>query len=221
MRGFAHTLIKATINACANKAGSTNAGYPMRRTLTSLAVLLNISLAGCVPTAKPIDHAADFRAEGKLAARSSQGSESAQFVWQQFGETFDITVAGPAGLKAARLSGDDRSARFRQGEIDISANSADDLAERLLGFPAPASSMRYWIVGEADPNHTARNQQRDSQGRLINFEQQQWQVELGNFQTVNGRDLPGRVRATQRVGQVTFVIKNWQYNAGLPSSKQP
>ena len=191
----------------------------MRRTLTSLAVLLSISLTGCVPAAKDAFDNADFRAEGKLAARSSAGSESAQFSWQQLGERFEITAAGPAGLKAARLSGDARGARFQQGDIDVRADSIDDLAERLLGFEAPASSMRYWITGEADPEFPSSNESRDAQGRLIGFEQQQWQVELGNYQTVSGRELPKRIRATQRAGQVTFVIKQWQWGQGLSSTQ--
>lgn len=182
----------------------------MRSALISFALLLSISLAGCAPQRQDIANA-DFRAEGKLAVRSSQGSESAQFVWQQAGERFDISVSGPAGLKAARLSGDDKAARFRQGDVDVSAASADDLAERLLGFAAPASSLRYWLTGELDPHYPADNIQRDAQGNLTSATQQQWQLEFSQYQQVNGQSLPGKLRASQRIGQITLVIKQWQW----------
>lgn len=189
----------------------------MRSTLTRLTLLLSLGLTGCAPSVDQQSQSADFRAEGKLAARSLQDTQSAQFVWQQFGEQYDIRVSGPAGLKAAQLTGDERGARFRQGEIDLRADSADELAERLLGFPAPASALRYWLIGEVDPSTRAHHMTYDQAGRLQGFEQHQWQVELSNYQTVNGRELPGRIRATQRIGQITFIVKDWQW--GLSSGR--
>lgn len=183
------------------------------RLFIALLAAFCLLLAGCATQSPRVADAdrAGFRAEGKLAARSSQSNQSAQFIWQQQGEAFEITVSGPVGFKAARLSGDARSASFRQGDVHVSADSADELAERLLGFPMPASALRYWLTGSAAPDLPLRQVSYDAQQRLSRFEQTGWLIQLDDYTEVSGHTLPTRIRVSHPQGQLILAIKQWQW----------
>lgn len=89
----------------------------------------------------------DLRAS---VAASGAASGRASLHWRQVGERFVITVAGPFGVGATRLEGDQSQVQVTRGkEQYISVNPQADLA-RAMGVAIPLELLGFWVRGVPD-----------------------------------------------------------------------
>lgn len=147
---------------------------------------------------------------GKLAVRTAEQSESAQVLWLQDGNHFDIHLSGPAGLKATHIYGTQGDANFEQGDRLASADSVEALSEQLVGWPLPATELTWWLRGLPATNARSRSVSYTTEGWLSYLAQDGWAIHFSNQQRVGHLVLPGRIEATRGEVKIILVIKEWQ-----------
>lgn len=147
---------------------------------------------------------------GKLAVRTPQQSESAQVLWQQDGNSYDIRLAGPAGLKATHIYGKPGDANFEQGDHLANADSVEALSEQLVGWPLPAAELTWWLRGIPANSEQIQSAGYTAEGWLSSLVQDGWTIHFSNHQPVGHLVLPGRIEAARDDVRIILVIKEWQ-----------
>lgn len=147
---------------------------------------------------------------GKLAVRTPQQSESAQVLWQQDADSYDIRLAGPAGLKATHIYGKPGDANFEQGDHLASADSVEALSEQLVGWPLPAAELTWWLRGIPASSERIQSIGYTTEGWLAYLVQDGWTIHFSNHERAGGLVLPGRIEAVRDDVKIILVIKEWQ-----------
>lgn len=148
--------------------------------------------------------------DGKLAVTAGQERQSAQFRWVQQGDTYDLRLSGPAGLKATRLRGKPGAVVLEQADRHEQASNAEDLSQRLIGWPLPASYFQYWLKGLPAPNIAPEHAQYAQNGLLEELAQGGWTLRFSQYQQHGAIQLPGRIEADHNNIHVILLAKQWQ-----------
>lgn len=197
---------------------------PMRkydRPLTILAVLM--CLAGCTSLRQQpsVDGTPDralqtrlstihrWSIEGKLAVHTAQASDSARLQWQQDGQTFDIHLSGPAGLKATHVYGFPGNVVFEQGDQHERAASAEILSEKLVGWPLPAAELTAWILGLPASHSRIQHTSYTKEGLLAELAQDKWEIHFSDYRKTGDVMLPGKIEAVRNETRITLIVKRW------------
>ena len=168
--------------------------------------LLCCLLWGCAG-APPAPRSADFWIKGKLGVVYGDRAFSANFVWAQRGNRFDIELWGPLGQGRTRLRGVGRQLEVIDGQGGVlAAGRREALMVERLGWSFPVDLFLDWVNGRPAPGAPVRNRTSDSQNRLTGFEQSGWQVRYGRFQPFPAGPMPGRVTAQQPGSRVNLAI---------------
>ncbi|MBT8442915.1 MAG: outer membrane lipoprotein LolB, partial [Gammaproteobacteria bacterium] len=163
----------------------------MRILFAATALLSLLLLAGCA--ARPVqpetgidwDRRADllagesaWHAHGRIAFKAGKDGGSGSMSWKQAGEDARITLSGPFGAGAYEIAWDDErivvtSKKGEQVAAYTGRDAADRFLEAQLGWSFPARSIRYWLLGVADPEFTSARR-FDDDGWLAGIEQNGW-----------------------------------------------
>lgn len=194
---------------------------PIRAGRGLLLALLVTFLAGC-QTLQPAPELSaqqqaeqlialdQWQAEGKIALRLDNDNQSGFFKWDQQHEDYAIHIFGPFGRGTTWLRSDADGVILDNAETgQIQAQTPEALMEHVLGWQVPVSSLRYWMLGIADPHHPVEQLDLDARGFASTLHQQGWQVEFQNPQRVQGYHFPGRIRATRDHMRVTVAVNRW------------
>ena len=155
----------------------------------------------------------DWRLEGKLGFRAPAESGSAYLTWGQAAEHFSIRVQGPLGQGSAAIDGAPGNVMLSHEGEEFRGENAEQLLAQQLGWQLPVSDLRYWVRALPAPDRAARaNIERDERGLLLRQSQDDWVLEYGQYQWVQGHALPGRIKAqsASRGVRLNLVIKQWQ-----------
>lgn len=197
--------------------------YPAALTLTILLILL--SACATQPAPPPLElswgeHRAriqalqHWNAEGKLALRTEQGSESASFDWRQEGEQTRLQLQGPLGVNATTLISDGRQLEFRQGEErrlwDIS--NPTTIAEET-GWYLPLDALPHWLRGLPAPQLDIEALQLEHQ-RLRSLSQGGWTIHYDDYGAFETFDLPTRLEIRQGDRRARVIIRTWRLRSG-------
>lgn len=114
-----------------------------------------LALASCAPPAferpasEPLAPPRErFDLSGRLSARHSTESLSANFRWQHDGARDEFELGTPLGQTLARLTSDGSGVELvlSNGRVERASDWAT-LTERGLGWPLPVAGLVYWIQG--------------------------------------------------------------------------
>ena len=151
-----------------------------------------------------------WQAEGKIALSVKDYKESGNFDWQNQGGNFAIRFYGPLGLGAVKLTKEGKIVTFESAKDGThSAESAEELMQRLAGWQVPISQLQHWIKGIPAPG-AIESHQDDPAGQLVQLKQLGWTIDYSGYNLVNGWQLPGKLIASREQVRVVMVIKNWQ-----------
>jgi outer membrane lipoprotein LolB len=157
---------------------------------------------------------ARWQATGRLAVRTSQDGFSAHFDWRQAPGDGELSVRGPFGAGAARISIGSERIRIESGAdapIDIAApyDALDPVLSARIGFPLPLESLRYWLLGVPAPAIAAQPAGEDA------FQQSGWRVAARAFAPVEGAPgpLPGQVDMTRGSTRIRVLVDHWRMGA--------
>ena len=158
----------------------------------------------------------DWELRGKLGYRGPDTNGSAWLTWIQQAEHFDLTLTGPMGAGATRISGDAETAALSRGRDQIRASSASALTQEALGVSLPLEELLWWVRGLPAPGAPATTQLGEDQ-LLASLQQAGWQLQFDRYTSVAGLHLPSRISGTGTDNyqglSFTLVINRWQPGA--------
>lgn len=165
----------------------------------------------------------EWELRGKLGYRGPDANGSAWLTWVQDAEHFDLTLTGPMGAGATRISGDAEIAVLSRGRNESRASSASALTHEVLGVSLPLDELLWWVRGLPSPDAPAATQLGDDD-LLASLQQADWQLQFDRYTEVAGLHLPSRISGTGIAAyqglHFTLVINHWQPNAQSLIEKQ-
>lgn len=152
-----------------------------------------------------------FELKGRVAIAVADQGVNANLQWTQVGERTQLTLEGPLGVGAVRISatGDDLNIVNADGQrVDSDAAHAE-LASRL-GFDPPLQSLRYWIQGVPDPATAATETLEPGQQRLQALAQGGWSILYTSYILVGNEWLPARLSVQRDAVRVRVLVDGWR-----------
>ena len=192
--------------------------------LPSAAALL-LFLAACAgqPVNVPGDsnwqqHSAKLReltqwsAEGKLALRTPEQSESASFNWRQTGVITRLQLSGPLGVAATTLYNNGQTLEIRQGE-ELSTWDLTDTGAlaRETGWDLPLPALPHWIKGLPAPDINIQDiQMGPDPARIEVLKQDDWEIRYEAYEAFSTLMLPTQLHIQREDTTVRLIIRDWQ-----------
>jgi len=159
-----------------------------------VAVLL-LGLSGCAtqaPTGLALPEGSLSRT-GRFAVKTEQTNRAPEaiqggFVWRDSVAQLTLDLTNPFGSILARVTvhGNGATLERSNGEI-IQTMTPDSLVDQALGQSLPVQGLRDWLRVQQKPQPGMRVLERDSQGRIVSFEQDGWSARLSNFDALGPR----------------------------------
>ncbi len=217
---------------CLSLAGMpSQPGQARSRWWVAVPALVLVILGGCTlvrPAAEPpLDWAVrddrvaallDWQARGRLAVKSARGGGQGDMLWRQTADAARIRVSGPFGAGAYEIRWDPRtvSVTSRNGESVREwrgATAAETFLGEQLGWPFPAASTRWWLLGLADPASPALRE-FTAQGELMRLEQLGWTISYERYAPTAGLLMPARLTLESGEARLRVVIDRWCLEPG-------
>jgi outer membrane lipoprotein LolB len=152
-----------------------------------------------------------FELTGRVAIAAGDQGINANLQWTQAGAHSQVTLEGPLGVGAVRISatGDDLEIVSANGQhLDSDAAHAE-LASRL-GFDPPLKSLRFWIQGVPDPASRSTETLEPGQPRLEELSQDGWIIHYTSYSSVAGEWLPAHLSVQRDTVRVRLLVDGWR-----------
>ena len=183
-----------------------------------LAAFLCLAVAGCTGLPRPPETPETFVLTGKVGVREADESFSANLLWHQMGEAFEIDLWGPLGQGRVKLVKKDGEIRLESDKGVLAQGEPEAVMRAHLGWSLPLAVLPAWVQGGPVDEMPVSGLTRDEAGRVLGFEQLGWQVALERYQSVGTdaapggpeRELPRRITATRDDARVRLVISEWR-----------
>ena len=153
-----------------------------------------------------------WTANGKLAVRTADTSESASVIWQQDNRLTHLQLSGPLGMGATTIDSDGQRLDIRRGDdhttLDISTPDAILLN---TSWDLPLRALTYWIRGLPAPDvKIQRIQLNETTALLQSLQQDDWEVSFDKYGQFQEYILPTRLQINRGTTRVKLVISRWQ-----------
>jgi outer membrane lipoprotein LolB len=165
-----------------------------------------------------LEHSARLRglthwsAEGKLALRTPEQSESASLNWHQTGVITRLQLSGPLGAAATTLYSNGQTLEIRQGEELSTWDLTDTNAlEQKTGWDLPLLALPHWIKGAPAPDIDIQQMQMRPDLALIEtLRQDNWEIRYETYAQFGTFTLPTRLHLRRGDTTVRLIIRDWQ-----------
>lgn len=153
-----------------------------------------------------------WTANGKLALRTADASESASLVWQQNNQDTHLQLSGPLGMGATTIDSDGQRLDIRRGEerttLDISTPDAIVLS---TGWDLPLSALTHWLKGLPAPDTEIQQIEVSTETQLLqSLQQDDWEIRFEKYGQFQGYILPTRLQIQRGTTRVKLIISQWQ-----------
>ncbi len=192
---------------------------PVATRRVQIPVLLGcLLIAGCAGVPSLPEAPETFVLTGKVGVREANESFSANLLWHQMGDAFEIDLWGPLGQGRVKLVKKDGEIRLESDKGVLAQGEPEAVMRAHLGWSLPLEVLPAWVQGGPVTGIPSSGLTRDEAGRVLSFEQLDWNVLLERYQSVPesleteapARQLPGRVTATRNDARVRLVISEWR-----------
>ena len=181
-------MLTAFLVGCATQSGTVvpDAAWEQRRaTLTALS---------------------EFKADGKIALRTNERSESASMIWVQSGESSYVNLSGPLGTGATSLRSDGKTVTITRNG-DTQSYDADSY-ETLDEFGVPVGTVGYWARGVPDPSLDI--DALSVEGNLLrSLAQSGWTITYTRYDHFGSFTLPTRLQLSKGESLVRIFLYDW------------
>ncbi|PCI38926.1 MAG: outer membrane lipoprotein LolB [Thiotrichales bacterium] len=155
-----------------------------------------------------ISNLSKVRASGIISIRTSDQVVSANFIWEQNADQYNLTVYDSFGLHEAHIYGDSQHANLVWQKKHYVDSSVTHLMQRNLGWSLPMNGMLMWI--KAIPSNKALyTVQLNRYGFAYTMKQLGWRFTYTNYMKVKQYALPGKIIMHNKLAHVVLVIKHW------------
>ncbi|WP_078751232.1 lipoprotein insertase outer membrane protein LolB [Enterovibrio nigricans] len=157
-----------------------------------------------------------FTVKGKVAFISPEQRVSANFVWQQEGDTLSLRLSNFLGATLLKLDATPTHAELvdNDGKRYIGKN-ADKLLKSLTGIALPVDDMMFWIKGLPA---TGNDYQLGADNRLASLSENNiesnkpgWQLDYVSYDANTASLLPSKIKMIKNDQKVNLVISQWIY----------
>lgn len=146
---------------------------------------------------------------GAMAAKNKSKGWSAIMNWVQNGaSSYQIRLMGPLGAGTVLINKKGNTIVFQDGPKKITSTNADELLTQQTGIRLPVSNLYYWIRGLPAPGKV-NAEQRDPYNHLVQLKQSGYMINLGNYVSVKGIELPSIIRLEGNGVMIKVIIKKW------------
>lgn len=187
--------------------------------------LLLALLAGCTGLAQREPSSAGWKshsgqlaalqhwtANGKLALRTAEASESASLVWQQNNQDTHLQLSGPLGMGATTIDSDGQRLDIQRGDEHMTLDiSTADAILLNTGWDLPLSALAYWLKGLPAPNTDIQWIEVSTETQLLqSLQQDDWEIRFDKYRQFQGYILPTKLQIQRGTTRVKLFISQWQ-----------
>jgi len=154
-----------------------------------------------------------WRVDGRVAIQRGDEGWSAKLRWTKQVGHFQMRLIAPLGRGTYQLAGDgSRVELIVPDGRKFTADDAEDLMRRHLGWSIPVDGAEYWMRGLIAPGSEPGNVRRDDAGQLTDLEQDGWRVSVLKRTAVAGMALPAKLFMHYGDLKVRIVVAKWDLN---------
>ncbi len=191
------------------------------------AIIATVSLSACTPSTHISEeslktspstirhntaHLTHWELSGAIAAKQHQKAWSASMTWEQESAGhYRISLFGPMGGNAVTIEKNGHQVTYQENGHTQKASDINDFIRQKTGQSLPVTHLFYWIRGLKSPGHATET--RDSAGHLVILKQAGYTLTYGNYELVDGYDLPTKIEIHHANGWMKLIVKNWAVHA--------
>ncbi|MGH8504928.1 MAG: lipoprotein insertase outer membrane protein LolB [Stenotrophobium sp.] len=136
--------------------------------------------------------------------------------WQQNADdSFSLRISGPFGMGASSISGTPQQVVVRSGDGKTQVTDPQVWLQQNLGWTLPIARLRYWVLGLPAADSPVEQSSYNADGTLASLQQDGWQLEYGEYLSVDGTPLPRKLQLSHADATFRVVIDGW---SGLPGT---
>ena len=151
-----------------------------------------------------------FKANGKIALRTLESSDSASMIWVQSGKSSQVNLSGPLGAGATTLHSDGTTVTVSR-DGDVTSYDIDSY-ETIDEWGIPVGSVRYWALGIPDPSLEADTLSVED-NLLRTLTQSGWTITYTRYDQSGGFTLPTRMQLVKGDSQLRIIVSSWSLSA--------
>ncbi|MEH6577256.1 MAG: lipoprotein insertase outer membrane protein LolB [Amphritea sp.] len=149
-----------------------------------------------------------WQMRGKIGIRTPRENHSANILWQQDSQHYQIELTGPLGQGGARIDGNAQGVQIDiAGEDSVYAESPEQLMDKTLGWQFPVRELLFWIKGIPAP--ASPYLQVLDQNRLKTLEQNGWNINYLRYTQQGEHTFPRKLVISRDTLVITIVTKEW------------
>ena len=154
-----------------------------------------------------------WRAEGKVALRKADRSESASLSWTQRNNQTDLNLSGPLGFSATKISSDGKTLEInRAGTLNSYDISSRETMAKETGWDLPLQALQHWLKGIPAPGDKIQTLEIE-QGLLRTLEQLGWTITYQGYGEFGGYTLPTKLQIERSDSRARLIVRNWKTKA--------
>jgi outer membrane lipoprotein LolB len=153
-----------------------------------------------------------WRATGRLGLKTPGDGFTATVAWTNSKAEWQLRLRGPLGQGTVQLAGTQDAVKLTTADgKTVEAPSADVLVQQALGWAIPVAGLRYWIVGDIDPDSPISALRLDQGGLLEYLEQGGWTIDYAAYLDADGRAMPSQIVMRNGDVEVRIVVLRWRF----------
>lgn len=147
---------------------------------------------------------------GAIAARHKNNGWTATLNWLQNGPSnYQLRLYGPLGGGAVKISRQGSMVTYQDGTKKESSTNAAQLLQEQTGIRLPVNNLYYWIRGLQAPG-SVQSEEHDNYNHLSQLSQAGYLITYLSYTSVNGIDLPSKIKLTGHGVSIKLIIKSWK-----------
>jgi outer membrane lipoprotein LolB len=151
-----------------------------------------------------------WQTQGALGVQDGHEAQSASFDWQQVGfKNYKLRLIGPVGTGLGTITGTPSQVVYRTPKNKLyTAPDSKTLLAQQTGWILPIDNLYYWMRGLPVPSDPY-SKTLDDYNRIINLQQDGWQILFMRYTSSKGVDLPSKIFMSNANLKIRIVISSW------------
>lgn len=187
-------------------------------------LLVSISLSGCATfkkqKEKSIDHLSriqnlseinKWKLQGRIGVTGKDQRGSANIIWSQDKNKYDMKIIAPVGTKKIMINGDLDHITLKSSSGDnLSSNTPTQTIYDNLGWYLPIDNLAYWVKGI--PNNIQKYKWLPSDGNKLVFSQSHWKISFSLSEENKYNSLPRLIVIENNQTKIKISVNKWSIN---------
>lgn len=155
-----------------------------------------------------------WKIQGRVSIITDNDGWNGSIRWKQVDSHFDIRIVGPLGQGSMWLQGSPGYVELRSSKDkqSVTANDAEELLYRQMGWKIPVSGLRYWVLGLFAPGQPEQVKYNE-QGQLTEFVQSGWTIRLLRYRKMAGQIMPVKIFLHNKRFRLKMIVKQWKLDS--------